>query len=287
MRDPASLLACPSCAIPFASRVALMRTLEYGGQPLPPPMHIVSSPYRPSRLCNSRASAASIRAPVAPTGWPREIPDPDVRTLQIRAVNFHSRITANACAANASLSSIRSMSDSASPALPRAAAVAGTGPIPMTFGGTPATPQETSRRYGRRPRSAAFSGVVTMHIDAASFWPLELPAVTVDSGSCLPRMGLSLLSDSTEVSARGCSSVSIRSSPLADPGRSALPASGGPQRRTAGDGDRDDLVASRPSFCAATARRWEVTANSSCSSRGMPYWRLRFSGGFDHAAGHG
>ena len=47
----------------------------------------------------------------------------------------------------------------------------------------PRTPAGTS---GVSPSSAAFSGVVTMHIDAASFWPLELPAVTVGSGSCLP-----------------------------------------------------------------------------------------------------
>ena len=50
-------------------------------------------------------------------------------------------------------------------------------------------------------------------MEAASFWPLELPAVTVASGSCLARTGLSLASESTHASARGCSSVSITCSP--------------------------------------------------------------------------
>ena len=88
--------------------------------------------------------------------------------------------------------------------------------MPMMFGATPADPHDTSRTSGSSPSSAAFSGVVTMHIDAASFCPLALPAVTVASGSSLPRTGLSLARDSTEVSARGCSSVSMSS--LALPG---------------------------------------------------------------------
>ena len=100
------------------------------------------------------------------------------------------------------------MSASVRPALASATSVAGTGPMPITFGATPATPHETSRTSGVRPSSAAFSAVVTRHIDAASFCPLEFPAVTVASGSSLPRTGFSLASDSTDVSARGCSSVS-------------------------------------------------------------------------------
>ena len=49
----------------------------------------------------------------------------------------------------------------------RALRVAGTGPTPMTAGSTPATAVATTRASGRRPSSAAFSDVVTMHIDAA------------------------------------------------------------------------------------------------------------------------
>ncbi len=101
------------------------------------------------------------------------------------------------------------MSVRVSPALASAASVAGTGPMPITLGATPATPQDTSRTSGVSPNSAARSGVVTTHIEAASFCPLELPAVTVASGSCLSRTGLSFARLSIEVSGRGCSSVSI------------------------------------------------------------------------------
>jgi Alcohol dehydrogenase GroES-like domain len=44
--------------------------------PWPPPMHIVVSPWRASRRRISRASVHSVRAPVAPTGWPSEMPEP-------------------------------------------------------------------------------------------------------------------------------------------------------------------------------------------------------------------
>lgn len=135
----------------------------------------------------------------------------------VAAVKFQAFMQANAWAAKASLSSMRSMSPSVTPALANAAPpVAGTGPMPITSGPPtpPADAHDTSRTSGVRPSSAAFSGVVTMHIDAASFCPLELPAVTVASGSCFSRTGLSFLSDSRVVSARGgCSSVSITSSP--------------------------------------------------------------------------
>ena len=50
-----------------------------------------------------------------------------------------------------------------------ALAVAGTGPMPIVRGGTPATAHDTTLPNGRRPRSAARSGVVTMHAAAASF----------------------------------------------------------------------------------------------------------------------
>ncbi len=39
----------------------------------PPPRHSVASPYRPPRRRSSWSSVATIRAPLAPTGWPRAI----------------------------------------------------------------------------------------------------------------------------------------------------------------------------------------------------------------------
>jgi hypothetical protein len=123
----------------------------------------------------------------------------------------------------------------------------------MVAGGTPPTPHDTSRARGRSPSSAAFSGVVTTQIAAPSFWPLALPAVTVASGSSLPRIGRSFASVSTDESGRMCSSRSTTTSPL-----------------------REEMVtgtsssANRPASVAAAARWWERTAYSSCASREMP-----------------
>ncbi|WP_257722374.1 hypothetical protein [Brevibacterium linens] len=41
--------------------------------------------------------------------------------------------------------------------------------MPMVFGSTPATAQPRIRANARRPSSAAFDAVVTMHIAAPSF----------------------------------------------------------------------------------------------------------------------
>ena len=60
-------------------------------------------------------------------------------------------------AANASLISIRSMSSSPRPAASSARRIAGTGPIPMYAGSTPATPIETIRARGRAPIDSARS----------------------------------------------------------------------------------------------------------------------------------
>ena len=54
------------------------------------------------------------------------------------------------------------------------------------------------------PSSSNLSAATTRHTDAASFWLLALPAVTVPSGM----MDLSRPSASVEVSALGPSSVS-------------------------------------------------------------------------------
>src|SRR5690349_4324459 len=100
-------------------------------RPWPPPIHMVSSPYRASRSSSSRARVASIRPPVALTGCPSEMPDP--RTLvrsRSASVNRHSRMHASAWAANASLSSMTSIWERVRPALANARSVAGTGPIP-------------------------------------------------------------------------------------------------------------------------------------------------------------
>ena len=88
---------------------------------------------------------------------------------------------AMACAAKASLSSIRSSSPAPSPARASAFRVAGTGPSPMQLGSTPATAVLTMRAMGFRPSSLATSGDATATAAAPSLMPLEVPAVTVPS----------------------------------------------------------------------------------------------------------
>ena len=105
------------------------------------------------------------------------------------------------------------MSSSVSPARSRARALAGTGPIPIVRGGTPATAQDTSLAIGFSPSSAARSAWVTTHTAAPSFWPLELPAVTVASLSERRVIGFSADRLSIEASGRGCSSRSTARGP--------------------------------------------------------------------------
>ena len=54
-------------------------------------MHIVSTPNRLSRRRISWAIVARIRAPVAPTGWPNEIPEPLGLSRSSVGSTFHSR----------------------------------------------------------------------------------------------------------------------------------------------------------------------------------------------------
>ena len=72
----------------------------------PPPRHSVASPYRPCRRCSSWSSVATIRAPLAPIGWPSAIAPP--LTLTLSQSKPSSRPSASVCAANASLISMRS-----------------------------------------------------------------------------------------------------------------------------------------------------------------------------------
>ncbi len=87
------------------------------------------------------------------------MPDPfTFNRSKSAGANPHSLVTASTWAANASLHSIRSMSASLRPARSSARAVAGTGPIPIVRGGTPATAHETIRPRGRNPNCSARAG---------------------------------------------------------------------------------------------------------------------------------
>ena len=102
-------------------------------------------------------------------------------------------MTAQACAANASLASIRSRSSIFQPAFFSAAREAGIGPVPMIAGSTPACAQETMRASGVLPRLAASLAFISTTAAAPSLMPEALAAVTVPS---LSKAGRSLAIES-------------------------------------------------------------------------------------------
>ena len=182
-------------------------------RPVPGRHRCTSSPVR----IGPRAGA--VRAPASPA-CARRSRRPDGRarcpspcTLvrsRSAAVNFHSRITASACAAKASFSSMRSMSASVRPALRQ-----------RHLGGGHRADAHDLRRHSRdapgdqpdQRRQPQFGGLLRRGDDAhatprrSARW--SCPPSRSPPDRCRRRMGLSLPSDSTEVSARGCSSVSI------------------------------------------------------------------------------
>jgi hypothetical protein len=89
-----------------------------------------------------------IRVPEQPSGWPSAIAPPSAFTISSESPS--SRMQAIDCEANASLSSTASRSATVQPARPRALRVAGTGPMPMMSGATPALAAATTRARGCR-----------------------------------------------------------------------------------------------------------------------------------------
>src|SRR5687767_1531274 len=75
--------------------------------PMPPPTHIVTMPYLALRRCISLIKVAVSFAPVQPSGWPSAMAPP--LTLTFSGSRLSSFMHARACAAKASLSSIRSI----------------------------------------------------------------------------------------------------------------------------------------------------------------------------------
>ncbi len=89
------------------------------------------------------------------------------------------------------------------PAFVSALRTAGTGPIPITRGATPAACIVTTRTLGSRPCACAAAPEARSTAAAPSFTPEEFPAVTDRSGPFTPFRRASL---SAVVSGRGCSS---------------------------------------------------------------------------------
>src|SRR6201991_3195968 len=99
-------------------------------------------------------------------------------TLTLDVSQPRSLLTAQACAAKASLASIRSRSSAFQPAFFSAAREAGIGPVPMIDGSTPACPHETIRASGVLPSLAACLALISTRAAAPSLIPDALPAVT-------------------------------------------------------------------------------------------------------------
>ena len=133
---------------------------------------------RALRRSISRRMVAVSFAPVHPSGWPSAMAPPFTIDL-LRDRGRRARITASACTAKASFSSITSMSSSLRPASASALGIATTGPMPMISGGTPPAAKLTKRAIGFRPSSRALRSDITSAAAAPSLVCEELPAVTV------------------------------------------------------------------------------------------------------------
>src|SRR6185369_13824768 len=147
--------------------------------PMPPPMHSEARPFLALRRAISCSSVTSTRHPDAPIGWPSAIAPP--LTLIFDVSQPISLLTAHACAANASLISIRSRSEAFQPAFSSAFFDAGTGPMPMIAGSTPDDANALIFAMGFSPSACARSALITSTAAAPSFKPDAFAAVTEPS----------------------------------------------------------------------------------------------------------
>src|SRR6478736_7672343 len=92
-------------------------------------------------------------------------------TLTLPVSMARSLFTARACAAKASLASIRSRSDTFQPAFSRALREAGMGPEPMILGSTPAVAHDAMRAGGLRLRFFASAALIRDRAAAPSLIP--------------------------------------------------------------------------------------------------------------------
>ena len=140
-----------------------------------------------------------------PSGWPKAMAPPFGFRRGSLSANPHSRIDANPWAAKASFNSMTSISAKLRPARPSALFAAGTGPIPIIAGSTPAEAAAAIRARGVNPWAFTASASARISAAAPSFTPDALPAVTVPSA----RNGVANLANcSLVVVGRGCSSLS-------------------------------------------------------------------------------
>mmetsp|Transcript_14236 Transcript_14236/g.35525 ORF Transcript_14236/g.35525 Transcript_14236/m.35525 type:complete len:226 (+) Transcript_14236:152-829(+) len=219
-------------------------------------MQSVARPFFAPSRCIWCTSVTRTRAPDAPIGWPSAIAPPQTFT---RAASSRSCWqTARLCAAKASFASTRSRSSTRHPALARHLRTAGTGPIPITRGSTPALAAATIRARTGVPVEAAYSSEATRSAAAPSFSPDALPAVTLPS---FWKAGRSFASLSAVTPGLGYSS--------------RAKSSGSPF--FCGTGTATISRSNQPAAIAASARCCDAAAYSSCASRESEYCCAMFS----------
>src|SRR4051794_38319524 len=146
-----------------------------------------------------------MRAPVAPSGWPSEMPPPFGLMSSQRSSSPASCANWSTTDANASFTSITAMSSQPRPAFASARSHACGLPCSITWGSTPAMPKPRKRPRGSSPSSDAFrSDAISIAAAPSTIW-LELPAVTLPFST---NAGLSDAILSADESRRTASSVS-------------------------------------------------------------------------------
>src|SRR5262250_475164 len=145
--------------------------------PIPPLTHNVATPRFDFRRSISYNRVTVIRVPVQPMGCPSAI-DPPFTFSRARS-KCSSRSQAMTCAAKASFNSTRSKSATLRPCFSSSLCMAGTGPMPMVRGSTPADVTATMRASGFRLCLLTNASLATTTAAAPSVMPDELAAVIV------------------------------------------------------------------------------------------------------------
>src|SRR6266516_2210171 len=183
--------------------------------PGPTPPQSGVRPSRPPDFSSWWVTVNASRAPDMPSGCPSAIAPPLGLTCPASSGNPSCRSTASDWAAKASLSSITAKSPILSFWRSISLRVAGTGPMPMIRGGTPAEAAPSTRARGLSPWRLTAASDAMIIAAAPSLTPEALPAVTVPG---LRNGVLSFARPSSVVSGRGCSSLSTMIGPPLPPG---------------------------------------------------------------------
>ncbi len=214
---------------------------------MPPPMQAVASAYFPLPRLSSSAALPVMRAPEAPSGWPSAIAPPSWFTRSIGQPICSMQ--GMACAANASLISITSISFAVMPAFFSAFCDEEIGPSPITAGSSPEMAIDLMRARMGSLCFFAYSSEVTSTAAAPSVNGLEVAAVTLPAAS---KAGFSLARSSLLLLGRMMPSASTTPFLV--------------------------VMGTISSFrFAAAAFLCELMANASCASRSILYFFARFS----------